>query len=46
MLEFVRALPAAVEGQTTANYQAERLALTAAQVTFLARGVPVSGDLE
>jgi recombination protein RecR len=44
--EVVLALPATVDGQTTAHYLAERLALVDAQVTMLARGVPVGGDLD
>ncbi len=44
--EVVLALPATVDGQTTAHYLAERLSGVSAQVTFLARGVPVGGDLD
>jgi recombination protein RecR len=44
--EVVLALPATVDGQTTAHYLAERLAGTHAQITMLARGVPVGGDLD
>jgi recombination protein RecR len=44
--EVVLALPATVDGQTTAHYLADRLAGTRAQVTMLARGVPVGGDLD
>jgi recombination protein RecR len=44
--EVVLALPATVDGQTTAHYLAERLAGVDAQVTMLARGVPVGGDLD
>ena len=44
--EVILALPATVDGQTTAHYIAERLAQTGVQVTSLARGVPVGGDLD
>jgi len=44
--EVILALPATVDGQTTAHYLAERLAPTGVQVTMLARGVPVGGDLD
>jgi recombination protein RecR len=44
--EVVLALPATVDGQTTAHYLADRLAGAEAQVTMLARGVPVGGDLD
>ena len=44
--EVVFALPATVDGQTTAHFLAERLAGTSAQVTMLARGVPVGGELD
>jgi recombination protein RecR len=44
--EVVLALPATVDGQTTAHYISERLAGTATSVTSLARGVPVGGDLD
>ncbi len=44
--EVILALPATVDGQTTAHYLAERLASTGVQVTMLARGVPVGGDLD
>ena len=44
--EVVLALPATVDGQTTAHYLAERLAGTGVEVTSLARGVPVGGDLD
>ena len=44
--EVVLALPATVDGQTTAHYLAERLAPTGVTVTMLARGVPVGGELE
>ena len=44
--EVVLALPATVDGQTTAHYLAERLASTGVAVTMLARGVPVGGELD
>ncbi|QTC91297.1 recombination mediator RecR [Brevundimonas goettingensis] len=44
--EVVLALPATVDGQTTAHYLAERLIGSGVEVTSLARGVPVGGDLD
>lgn len=44
--EVILALPATVDGQTTAHYLADRLASTGVSVTMLARGVPVGGDLD
>ncbi|MDE2356915.1 MAG: recombination mediator RecR [Alphaproteobacteria bacterium] len=44
--EVVLALPATVDGQTTAHYLVDRLAGCEVQVTLLARGVPVGGDLD
>ena len=44
--EVVLALPATVDGQTTAHYLADRLAGTEVSVTMLARGVPVGGELD
>ena len=44
--EVVLALPATVDGQTTAHYLADRLAGTGVAVTMLARGVPVGGELD
>lgn len=44
--EVVLALPATVDGQTTAHYLAERLAGSGVEITSLARGVPVGGDLD
>ena len=44
--EIVLALPATVDGQTTAHYLAERIAGLPVQVTMLARGVPVGGELD
>ena len=43
--EVILALPATVDGQTTAHYLAERLGEGVA-VTMLARGVPVGGELD
>jgi recombination protein RecR len=44
--EVVLALPATVDGQTTAHYLSERLADASVEVTSLARGVPVGGELD
>jgi recombination protein RecR len=44
--EVVLALPATVDGQTTAHYLADRLGGTGVEVTSLARGVPVGGELD
>jgi recombination protein RecR len=44
--EVVLALPATVDGQTTAHYLADRLTAANVQVTMLARGVPVGGELD
>ena len=44
--EVILALPATVDGQTTAHYVADRLGSTGVPVTSLARGVPVGGDLD
>lgn len=44
--EVVLALPATVDGQTTAHYVADRLKGSGVAVTSLARGVPVGGDLD
>lgn len=44
--EVVLALPATVDGQTTAHYVAERIAESGIEVTSLARGVPVGGELD
>jgi recombination protein RecR len=46
--EIIMALPATVEGQTTAHYVADRLKGFSNQVTvtYLARGVPVGGELD
>jgi recombination protein RecR len=44
--EVILALPATVDGQTTAHYLADRLAKADVSVTMLARGVPVGGELD
>ncbi len=44
--EVILALPATVDGQTTAHYLTERLSNTDVSVTMLARGVPVGGELD
>jgi recombination protein RecR len=45
--EVILALPATVDGQTTAHYLADRLGGGAnVSVTMLARGVPVGGELD
>ena len=44
--EVILALPATVDGQTTAHYLADRLAGAEVSVTLLARGVPVGGELD
>jgi recombination protein RecR len=44
--EVILALPATVDGQTTAHYVADRLSGTGVSVTMLARGVPVGGELD
>ena len=44
--EVILALGATVDGQTTAHYLADRLGPFAAQVTRLAHGVPVGGELD
>lgn len=45
--EVILALPASVEGQTTAHYLGDRLrAAGVATITRLAYGAPVGGDLE
>jgi recombination protein RecR len=44
--EVILALPATVDGQTTAHYLADRLAGSGVSVTMLARGVPVGGELD
>jgi recombination protein RecR len=44
--EVILALPATVDGQTTAHYLSERLSGLGVAVTSLARGVPVGGELD
>lgn len=44
--EVILALPATVDGQTTAHYLAERLAPCGVTISMLARGVPVGGELD
>ncbi len=44
--EVILALPATVDGQTTAHYLDDRLKATGVAVTTLARGVPVGGELD
>ena len=44
--EVILALPATVDGQTTAHYLADRLAGADVAITMLARGVPVGGELD
>ncbi len=44
--EIILALNATVEGQTTVHYIVDRLAGTGAQISRLAHGVPVGGELD
>ena len=44
--EVILALNLTIEGQTTAHYIAERLTETGIQVTALAHGVPLGGELD
>jgi recombination protein RecR len=44
--EIILALGATVDGQTTAHYVAERLEPLGVQVTRLAQGLPVGGELD
>lgn len=44
--EIVLALPATVDGQTTAHYVADQLVGTEIAVTRLSQGVPVGGELD
>ena len=44
--EGILATSATVDGQTTAHYLCDRLANTGVQVTELAHGVPVGGELD
>lgn len=44
--EIILAMNATLEGQTTAHYVAERLRPTGVQITQLAHGMPVGGELD
>ena len=44
--EVILALNATVDGQTTAHYIADALSGTHAQITTLAQGVPIGGELD
>lgn len=44
--EIILALPATVDGQTTAHYAAERLEGSGVRMTAPAHGLPVGGELE
>jgi recombination protein RecR len=44
--EVILALSATVDGQSTAHYIADRLDSTTADITHLAHGVPVGGELD
>lgn len=44
--EVILALNATVDGQTTAHYVADALAGTDVQITTLAQGVPIGGELD
>lgn len=44
--EVILALAATVDGQTTAHYIADALAGSGAQISTLAQGVPVGGELD
>ena len=44
--EVILALSATVDGQTTAHYIADRLTSTNVEVTRLAHGVPIGGELD
>lgn len=44
--EVILALNATVDGQTTAHYVADALAASGVQVSSLAQGVPVGGELD
>jgi recombination protein RecR len=44
--EVILALNATVDGQTTAHYIADTLAQTGVQITSLAQGVPIGGELD
>lgn len=44
--EIILALPATVDGQTTAHYLTEHLETSGVSVTRLSQGVPVGGELD
>lgn len=44
--EVILALNATVDGQTTAHYIAEALSSSGVQITSLAQGVPIGGELD
>ena len=44
--EIILGLSATVDGQTTAHYIAERISPSSVEVTRLAHGVPVGGELD
>jgi recombination protein RecR len=44
--EVILALNATVDGQTTAHYIADQLEGSAVDVTSLAQGVPIGGELD
>lgn len=44
--EVIFALPATVEGQTTAHYLSDRLDGISVKISALSRGVPVGGELD
>lgn len=44
--EIILALNATVDGQTTAHYIADQLEATGVQITSLAQGVPIGGELD
>lgn len=46
VLEIILALPATVDGQTTAHYLTERLEGRGISLTRMAHGVPVGGELD
>ena len=46
MTEVVLALGATVDGQTTAHYISDQLTGIGVEVTSLAQGVPVGGELD
>ena len=46
LTEVILALSATVDGQTTAHYIQERLAALPLEITRLAHGVPVGGELD